>query len=128
MTITVIPDNKIRIVLGGNLFPDSREAQKDVLELLSRFFIHNGGIVAMEIKASNNEVYFYSDARLDQWLDASIIVQNDVLMLHTNDTRFSWKIDESYSVEIWREQDVCGIFYKHYGEIFSRTVFMRGAR
>ena len=128
MAITVFPDNPIGIALGGNLFPDTREAQKDALELLSSFFLHDGTIVAVQAHAGSKPTLLFSDARLLQTMDQSIMVQNDMLLVHTNDNRFSWEINESHGVEIWCEQDACGIFFTHYGEEISRTLFMRGAK
>ena len=127
MAINILFDEVDGIKLGGKMFPDSRKAQIAVLELLSDFFFHDGSIVATQSKVDVN-TFLFTDARLKKSIEQSILVQNRVLSIHTNDSHLAWKLDESYSVEVWRKQNACGIYYYHYGEEVSRTLFMRGAK
>lgn len=127
MKPTVFSGNVTEFTIGGQGELESPTRCQQVLDLLTEFFAHKGPIGAIRGAGESLSGVFYPNARLLVHPTLSpIVVRPGWVAIHTENTRFSWEIDQhTRSLGIMIEGDVCSIYEYADGITESNTCFMR---
>lgn len=124
MSVSVSQMGKAPLLLAGREITSASTVVEALLQIKA-FFTYPGSMKTLEKNVITGEWILYSDTRLSI-MPNPIMVTTSWLAIHTQESRFSWSLDEpNQSIKINCIPHVCVVEFCIDGRPVTETTFMR---